>query len=121
MKSVAILITSLLFAASAVCAAEGEAKAPAAKPDLAKGEALSTKVCSACHTNDGSRGSPANPILQGQHPEYIIKQLTDFKTGKRSNPIMNGMAAPLTDADIRNVAAFYASKTAKPGFAKHKD
>ncbi|HEY4066482.1 MAG TPA: c-type cytochrome [Burkholderiaceae bacterium] len=120
MKSVAILFTSLLFAASAVCAAEGAPAAPA-KPDLAKGEAISTKVCSACHTNDGSRGSPANPILQGQHPEYLIKQLTDFKTGKRSNPIMTGMAAPLSEADIRNVAAFYASKTAKPGFAKHKD
>jgi cytochrome c553 len=120
MKSVAILFTSLLFASFAVCAAEGEAKADA-KPDLAKGEAISTKVCSACHTNDGSRGSPANPILQGQHPEYLIKQLTEFKSGKRSNPIMNGMAAPLSEADIRNVAAFYASKTAKPGFAKHKE
>ena len=121
MKSVAIVITSLLFAASAVCAAEGEAKAPAAKPDLAKGEAISTKVCSACHTNDGSRGSPAYPILQGQHPEYLIKQLTEFKSGKRNNAIMTAMAATLTDVDMRNVAAFYASKMAKPGFAKHKD
>src|ERR1700712_2913469 len=121
MKSVAILFTCLMFAATAARAAEGDAKAGVAKPDLALGEALSTKVCSACHTNDGSRGSPANPILQGQHPEYLIKQLTEFKSGKRSNPIMTAMAAPLTDADIRNVAAFYASKTAKPGFAKHKD
>ena len=120
MKSVAILFTSLLLAASSSFAAEGEAKA-AAKPDLAKGQATSTTVCAACHTNDGSRGSPANPILQGQHPEYLVKQLSEFKSGKRANPIMSGMAATLGDADMKNVAAFYASKTAKPGFAKNKD
>lgn len=120
MKSVAILFTSLLLAASSTFAAEGEAK-PAVKPDLAKGQATSTNVCAACHTNDGSRGSPANPILQGQHPEYLVKQLSEFKSGKRANPIMSGMAAPLGDADMKNVAAFYASKTAKPGFAKNKE
>jgi cytochrome c553 len=120
MKSVAILFTSLLLAASCAIAAEGEAKA-VAKPDLAKGQATSTNVCAACHTNDGSRGSPANPILQGQHPEYLVKQLSEFKSGKRANPIMSGMAAPLSDADMKNVAAFYAGKTAKPGFAKNKE
>ncbi|MET0519287.1 MAG: c-type cytochrome [Burkholderiaceae bacterium] len=91
------------------------------KPDLAKGQAISTQVCAACHTADGSRGSPANPILQGQHPEYLAAQLHQFKDGKRKNPIMQGMAAPLSDEDIRNVAAFYASKSAKAGFAKSKD
>ena len=122
MKSVATLLTSLLLATAAASSygAEGEAKAKA-KPDLAKGQATSTNVCAACHTNDGSRGSPANPIIQGQHPEYIVKQLEEFKDGKRTNPIMSGMAAPLSDADMKNVAAFYASKAAKPGFAKNKD
>ena len=120
MKSAVILFTSLLLAASATFAAEGEVKA-AAKPDLAKGEATATNVCSACHTRDGSRGSPANPIIQGQHPEYLVKQLTEFKSGKRANAIMSGMAATLTDADMKNVAAFYAGKTAKPGFAKNKE
>ena len=122
MKSVATLLTSLLLATAAASSygAEGEAKVKA-KPDLAKGQATSTNVCAACHTNDGSRGSPANPIIQGQHPEYIVKQLEEFKDGKRTNPIMSGMAAPLSDADMKNVAAFYASKTAKPGFAKNKD
>ena len=119
MKSAVILFTSLLLAASATFAAE-EAK-KAAKPDLAKGEATATNVCAACHTKDGSRGSPANPILQGQHPEYIAKQLADFKSGKRASAVMSGMAAPLGDADMKNVAAFYASKSAKPGFAKNKD
>jgi cytochrome c553 len=124
MKFVASVFTSLLLAASvttASFAAEGEAKPVAVKPDLAKGQATSTNVCAACHRNDGSRGSPANPILQGQHPEYLVKQLSEFKSGKRANAIMSGMAATLTEADMKNVAAFYAGKTAKPGFAKNKD
>ncbi len=123
MKSVATLFTSLLLAASvtsASYAAEGEAKA-VAKPDAAKGQVTSTNVCAACHTSDGSRGSPANPILQGQHPEYLVKQLSEFKSGKRANAVMSGMSATLSEADMKNVAAFYAGKTAKPGFAKNKD
>lgn len=91
------------------------------KPDLAKGGAISAQVCGACHTADGSRGSPANPILQGQHAEYLVKQLTEFKAGKRDNAIMKGFASTLSDEDMKNVAAFYASKQAKPGFAKNKD
>ena len=58
-----------------------------------QGPGDSTNVCAACHTNDGSRGTPANPILQGQHPEYLAKQLADFKAGKRDNPIMKALAA----------------------------
>ena len=110
------LAASTLFshAASAATAA-----VPAAKPDLAKGQATA-QVCTACHTADGSRGSPANPILAGQHPEYLVKQLQEFKSGKRNNAIMKGFAAALSDDDMKNVAAFYASKSAKPGFAKDK-
>jgi cytochrome c553 len=104
----------------ATSALASEAKGPA-KPDLAKGQEKATQVCAACHTADGSRGSPANPILQGQHAEYLVKQLTEFKAGKRQNPVMSGMAAPLTEEDMRNVAAFYNSKQAKPGFAKNKE
>jgi cytochrome c553 len=117
---VAFAFTALLALSLAAPASANE---PAARPkaDLAKGQALSSNVCAACHTNDGSRGSPANPILQGQHPEYLVKQLTEFKSGKRANAIMQGMAATLSEEDMRNVAAFYASKQAKPGFAKHKD
>ena len=91
------------------------------KPDLARGEAIATGVCMACHTVDGSRGSPANPIIQGQHPEYLVKQLTEFKAGQRNNPIMKGIASTLSADDMRNVAAFYATKQAKPGFARNKD
>jgi cytochrome c553 len=96
-----------------------DAAAPA-KVDLAKGQAISTNVCAACHTADGTRGAPANPIIAGQHPEYLAKQLAEFKAGKRQNPVMQGMAATLSEEDMRNVAAFYASKQAKPGAAKNK-
>ena len=124
MKPVALFLSGLmaaaLFATTASTAAAEEAHA-AAKPDLAKGQATSTAVCGACHTADGSRGSPANPILQGQHPEYLAKQLAEFKEGKRENAIMKGMATTLSEADMKNVAAFYASKQAKPGFAKNKE
>ena len=128
MKLAAPLLSRLLLAAmlattgaSIAVAEEAKPAAAAAKPDLAKGEATSKNVCAACHTSDGSRGSPANPIIQGQHPEYLAKQLAEFKAGKRTSPVMQGMAAPLSDADMKNVAAFYAGKTAKPGFAKNKD
>jgi cytochrome c553 len=120
MKSAALLLCGLLLAASAATASAAEAAPAAAKPDLAKGQATSTSVCMACHTNDGSRGSPANPILQGQHPEYLVKQLTDFKTDKRQSAVMKGFASALSEQDMKNVAAFYATKQAKPGFAKNK-
>ena len=121
MKLLAPLLATAVAAAAAAPAWAAEAAAAAAKPDLARGQEISTQVCAACHTADGSRGIPANPILQGQIPEYLVKQLQDFKSGKRDNAIMKGMVAALSEADMKNVAAFYASKEAKPGFAKHKD
>ena len=114
------LIASLLLAAVSMAPAQAaDAKAPF-KADAAKGGTLAA-ACQACHTADGSRGAVANPILQGQHPEYLVKQLTEFKSGKRANAVMKGMATPLSEEDMRHIAAFYASKQAKPGFAKNKD
>jgi cytochrome c553 len=122
MKSLALHLTGLLLcAALAAPALAAEEKPAAAKPDAARGQAISTQVCAACHTNDGSRGSPANPILQGQHPEYLVKQLQDFKAGHRDSAVMKAFASALNEADMKNVAVFYAGKQAKPGFAKHKD
>ncbi len=117
-----LLTTAAVVALTALGSSAAWAAKPAAAPapDLAKGQATAA-VCSACHTVDGSRGSPANPILAGQHPEYLVKQLQEFKSGKRKNAVMAGFAATLSDDDMRNVAAFYASKTAKPGAAKDKD
>ncbi len=117
MKTAAFLLSGLLLAAAAQ-ASETQA---VPKPDLAKGQAIASQVCAACHTVDGSRGSPANPILAGQHASYLVKQLQEFKSGKRKNAIMSGFAGTLSDEDMKNVAAFYASKSAKPGFAKDKE
>ena len=124
MKAISALTLATALATALVSPAQANTPAPAAaaaKPDLAKGQAISTQVCGACHTADGSRGSPANPILAGQHPEYLAKQLHEFKSGKRNNAVMKGFATALSDDDIRNVTAFYAGKSAKPGFAKNKD
>lgn len=120
MNHVALLViaaASLLIAAPVFAATEGEP----AGADLARGQSISTQVCAACHAADGSRGAPVNPIIAGQHPEYLVKQLAEFKSGKRENPIMKGMAAALSEEDMVNVAAFYASKQAKQGFARNKD
>ncbi len=111
----AILVGMACFAGAAF-GAEGK---PEFKPDPAKGQQLAVP-CGACHTQDGSRGAATYPILQGQHPEYIVKQLTEFKAGKRKNAIMNGMAATLSPEDMANIASFYATKQAKPGVATAK-
>mgnify|MGYP000175573360 CR=1 FL=1 len=117
MKSPLLLLLALAFTAP-VLAADPR---PADKGDAAKGETIASQVCVACHTFDGTRGLSANPILQGQHPEYLLKQLRDFKSGARNNAVMKGFASTLSDQEMRDVAAFYASKTAKPGFATNKD
>ena len=93
----------------------------AAKPDLVKGEATFTAVCAACHGADGNSGTPAYPKLSQQHPEYLVKQLQEYKSGKRKNAIMQGFAATLSDADMKNVAYWATSKKAKPGFSKEKE
>jgi cytochrome c553 len=111
-----ILLAALALLAGTAHAAETKA---AFKADPAKGQVLSA-ACQACHLADGTRGLPANPILQGQHAEYLVKQLTEFKSGKRKNAIMTGMAAPLGEEDMKHIAAFYATKKAKDGFAKDK-
>lgn len=118
-----LLVAALLVAPvmPSLAATPAPAKAAAAKPDLAAGEARFTAVCAACHGADGNSGSPANPKLAGQHPEYLVKQLQEYKSGKRANAIMQGMAAGLSDADMKNIAAWLASQKAKPGFAKDKE
>ncbi len=92
-----------------------------AKPDLVKGEASYTAVCAACHGADGNSAIAVNPTLAQQHPEYLVKQLQEFKSGKRNNAVMKGFATMLTDEDMKNIAYWVASKPAKAGFAKDKD
>lgn len=97
-----------------------------AKPDPKKGGEIASQVCAACHGPDGNSPTPANPKLAGQHAEYLYKQLTNFKTKpgakepERNNAIMAGFAAQLSDEDMRNVSAFYASQPLTPAAAREK-
>ena len=121
MKSIVSLLMSATL--SALVSGSVLAAGPAAvvvKPDLAKGEAAYA-MCVACHAADGNSTTPVNPKLSQQHPEYLIKQLQEFKSGKRANAVMSGMVAGLSNDDMRNISYWLASKPAKPGFAKDKD
>ena len=124
MKLIAPLLIAAFVAATSFSAFANDAKpeaAKAAKPDLAKGEASFGAVCAACHGADGNSGTPAYPKLSQQHPEYLVKQLQEFKSDKRSNAIMKGFASALSDEDMKNIAYWVTSKKAKPGFAKDKE
>ena len=112
---------AVLFATSFIAHASEEAKP--AKADPAKGKVIAETVCVACHGADGNSPASANPHLAGQVEEYIYKQLKNFKAAdgkpaQRNNPIMGGMAAPLSDDDMKNVAAWFAQQKAKPAGAK---
>ena len=100
--------------------AEGAAPTPA-KADPAKGATVFNGICVTCHGAEGNSAITVNPKLAQQHPEYTAKQLAEFKSGKRANPVMMGFASALSDDDMRNVGAYLASTKAKPGFAKDKD
>jgi cytochrome c553 len=125
-----LLATYFLTALLAVTAFSSQAAAPAApaaapakvvKPDLVAGEAKFTALCAACHGADGNSGTPVNPKLAQQHPEYLVKQLQEFKSGVRKNAIMQGFASQLSDADMKNIAFWATTQKSKPGFAKDKE
>jgi len=92
----------------------------ATKPNLVLGESKFTAVCAACHGADGNSGAPVNPKLSQQHPEYLVKQLQEFKSGKRANAVMQGFAAMLSEDDMKNIAYWVSANKAKAGFAKDK-
>ena len=112
---------SSFAAGEAVPAAAAAAPVQVAKPDLVKGAASFTAMCASCHGVGGNSGIAANPKLSQQHPEYLVKQLQEFKSGKRQNAIMKGFASGLSDDDMKNIAYWAASQKATPGFAKEKD
>ena len=117
------LFASLALAATFAFAGSAFATEVAAGPkvDAAAGEAKYTAVCAACHGADGNAGSPEYPRLAGQHPEYLAKQLHEFKSGKRANAIMSGFSAMLSDADVQNISAWLAVQKPKAGAAKDKE
>ena len=83
--------------------------APAHAGDAAAGKQKAV-VCSACHGIDGNSINPLWPNLAGQHAAYLVKQMKAFRSGERKDPVMAPMAMPLSDADIDDLAAFYAGQ-----------
>jgi len=81
----------------------------AARGDASSGEEKA-KVCEACHGTDGKSVDPSYPNLAGQHDSYLQKALADYRSGRRTNPVMAGFAGPLSDQDIEDLAAWYASQ-----------
>jgi cytochrome c553 len=107
-----------IAAASVALAQQPQAKAA----DPAKGRTIATQVCAACHGADGNSPAAVNPKLAGQVPEYLVKQLVNFKANtERKNAIMAGMAAPLSDEDMRSLGAFYGEQKAMQGTARDKE
>jgi cytochrome c553 len=113
-------MTGLLLSAAFACAAWAE-QPVAAAGNAGKGQPIVASVCAACHGTDGNTPIAVNPNLAGQHATYLYKQLSDYKSGRRKNPIMSGMVANLSDDDMRNVAAYFAQQKAAPGAAKDRD
>lgn len=105
-----------VFLVAAALAVMGTASSAFAAGDAAAGQAKAA-ACAACHGPDGNSFNPEWPKLAGQHPDYIVKQLKDFKAGVRQNPLMSPMAAPLSDQDILDLAAFFSSQKTQLGEA----
>jgi len=89
--------------------------------DPARAQPIAGQICAACHGADGNSPLPMNPSLAGQHPEYLFKQLNEFKSGSRNNAVMMGMVAGLSAEDMRNLAAYYAAQKPSESAAKDKD
>lgn len=82
---------------------------PGIEGDAAAGESKSAQ-CAACHLADGNSTNPMYPRIGGQHERYIAKQLADYKSGKRQNAIMSGIAGGLSEQDMADLGAFYATR-----------
>jgi cytochrome c553 len=120
-----IRLLASVAGAVALCSATVAAQ-DSAKPDLAKGKSIASQVCAACHAADGNSVAAANPKLAGQSYEYLRKQLANFrsqggKKAERDNAVMAGMTANLSAADLKDVAAFYASQKLIPATARDKE
>jgi len=114
MKHLVVLLSSLVVA-SQVWA---DAPPAAAKGYVTKGKTIVDNVCGACHGPDGNSTAPIYPNLAGQYPEYLNKQLTEFKAGARKNAIMAPNVAKLSADDMRNVAAYFSAQQPRPHLAK---
>lgn len=110
----------LMAIASAATASLATAQ-EAAKPDPARAQPIVASACAACHAADGNSASPANPVLAGQHADYIAKQLANYKSGERKNPVMLGMSAALSPQDMKNLGAYFEAQKAGTRAARNPD
>lgn len=115
------LLLSFLLAAGSL-----QAQDKAAEPDLAKGKEIAETICAGCHAADGNSPLPANPKLAGQIPEYLYKQLVEFKAAEgappvRVNAVMNGMVMALSDEDMKGLAHYFAEQKLDPAAAKNAE
>jgi len=111
-RLIAAAVVALISVTSALAADYG---------DPAKAQSIANQICAACHGADGNSPLPMNPSLAGQHPEYLFKQLNEFKSGNRNNAVMMGMVAGLSAEDMRNLSAYYAAQKLREAAAKDKD
>ncbi len=127
MKHFSLLVAAVAISFATLSASAAEHAAAPTKADPAKGQAIVAAVCGACHGADGNSVIPTNPKLAGQHTEYLVKQMSEFKAGAdgatpmRVNPIMNGMIAAYDKTQMRDIAAYFASQQQKPETAKNRD
>lgn len=119
------LFSFAVFALASVAHANEPAKA-AYQGDAAKGKEIATTVCAACHGPDGNSPTSANPKLAGQHAAYLYKQMKNFKAdangkSERVNAIMNGMIAPYSDEQMKDLAAWFATQKQSGGEVKNRE
>lgn len=125
-RSLLSCLLTLFCATTAFGVQASEAAKAAPKGDAARGQAISSAVCAACHGPDGNSAIAANPKLAGQHPEYLFKQMKNFKAAEgkqpeRVNAVMNGMIAAYDEGQMRDLAAYYAAQTQKGEAAKNRE
>ena len=111
--ALALCMACMALAAGAVCA-KGNADKGKLLVQVPKDDKSPGKSCAMCHGEDGNGGMPAStpdqPIVAGQYYDYLVKALSDYKSGRRTNPIMKGMAATLSKEEIEDVAAWFSSQ-----------
>lgn len=79
--------------------------------DMEAGKNKAAEICASCHGVDGNSPAPNFPKIGGQHRSYLEKSLKDYKSGSRTDPVMNSMAAALSEEDIENLALYYSSQS----------
>lgn len=115
-----IAVTALSVLGTSALGTVQAGEMAAAKPGDAQAGAAKAAACGACHGMDGNSSDKQYPKLAGQQESYIARQLALFKSGDRQNPIMVGFAAPLTEQDMRDLGAFFATRQSLPGVADDK-